>query len=94
MKGARVLAEGPMESLVKSYFAFVWVVEMHGEGDALLWRGMERLGKFAILDRSEQGFLIANRLVTSPARDRVQSQEFALLIPQLDDFVWEWKHKK
>jgi len=60
--GARALAVGTLRELVDSHEEFLRVIEFHG-ADETLWRGVDRLATFALVQSKEDGPKIAKRIL-------------------------------
>ena len=93
IEGARQLAGAPIEDLLRAYPTFVWIVERHGAADESLWGGIERLGTYALVDKSEKGFRIAKRLVAAFKIGRPPVSAKSRL-PLLQELVWDWESKR
>ena len=79
-----------MEDLVLGYPTFLMVVGAYGEDDPKLWQGMERLAKFAELDRSVNGYEIAKRMIAS-FKINAPPPHFTYLTVELEDLVRRWE---
>ena len=87
--GARVVASKPIDDLVRVHAMYLWLVEHRGPRDEVLWSGVQRLARWALLDREHRGVAMARRLIpvlnlpSAPAR-------LTTLRTELEVLVWEW----
>jgi hypothetical protein len=65
IENSRQAADGRLQDLVLGYPTFLMVVGAYGEDDPKLWQGMQRLAKFAELDKSEKGYALAKRMIST-----------------------------
>ena len=65
IEGSRVLAKDSIDRLVRAHTTYIMVVREHGEAVPELWVGIERLARYALLDRNERGVLVARRLLAT-----------------------------
>lgn len=96
LDGARVLAGKPIDDLVRVHVMYLWLVQHHGRDDATLWKGVQRLSQWALLDRKGRGVAMARRLIavmeSSSSPPALDSTRF-----ELERLVWEsdrWRRKE
>ncbi|MCA8956862.1 MAG: hypothetical protein KDC87_12365 [Planctomycetes bacterium] len=65
VRGARTAALGDLRDLVGTYGTYLMVVELYGKGDDLLWQGVDRLGRYALLDGGQRGAEIAKQMLAT-----------------------------
>ena len=87
---ARSMVDLPIEELVKGNRTFIFLVERYGGQDPELWRGMERLARWAELDGKAKGVGVAQRLIVAfrhnpppPSMNRHRIE--------LRDLIWKWE---
>ncbi|MCA8955092.1 MAG: hypothetical protein KDC87_03405 [Planctomycetes bacterium] len=94
IRGAKSIADGPIEELADAHASFLMVVENHGTGrDVELWRGVARLATYALLDESTRGYRIARRVLVV-LRGNSPPPGLLSLEPQLERFVRAFERRK
>ena len=92
IEGSRVLANDSIDRLVRAHTTYIMVVREHGETAPELWVGIERLARYALLDRNERGVLVARRLLAT-----LGSHPRFLLLGEfkqpLEDLIATWEKR-
>ena len=92
IRAARKAAGDSLDDLVASYGTFIMVLEEYAPDDRALWGGVERLARYAMVDRGEKGVRIARRLL--PTFEQLNPPAgMAHLVLELEDLIWRWERR-
>lgn len=89
LDGARVVASKSIDDLVRVHAMYLWLVQHHGSNDPILWKGVERLSQWSLLDGKRRGVAMARRILAVMEAVPIPP---AMCTSQvlLEELVWAW----
>ena len=93
IEGSRVLASDSIDRLVRAHTTYIMIVREHGESVPELWMGIERLARYALLDRNERGVTVARRLLATLG-SHPRFLELGTFKETLEEMIATWEKGK
>ena len=89
LDGARVVASKSIDDLVRVHAMYLWLVQHHASGDPALWKGVERLAQWSLLDGKHRGVAMARRILVVMESVSLPPSLHSSRLP-LEELVWGW----